>query len=142
MNANLVVVDNWSNPESEERYLNNWPGEPAVAERREAGEECRACSFYAPIDDEWGLCLNGQSRHQLETVFLRFTCPSYVDEGVGPHSFSENSAVHCRCGGHGTKYLDRFSTIVESIEAEEEPEVEDDEPEEKVIDLTPSAPSE
>lgn len=116
MNTNLLITDNWSNPESEDRYLSNWKGEPEIQTKRESGEECRKCSFWAKFNEEWGLCCNSQSRHHLETVFERFTCPSYVDEGLGPHSFSSNAAAHCVCGGRGEKYLNRLSTMMDTID--------------------------
>jgi len=120
MNTNLLVTDNWSNMESEDRYLGNWPDEPDVLAMREQGEECRSCSFWAKLNDEWGLCCNAQSRHHLETVFEHFTCPSHIDEGLGPHSFTSDKKGHCVCGGRGTKYMKRFSNIVGSIQAKED----------------------
>lgn len=117
MNKNLLITDNWSNPESEDRYLSNWKGEPEIQTRREAGEECRKCSFWAKFDEEWGLCCHPKSRHSLETVFERFTCPSYVDEGFGPHSFTANPARHCVCGGRGEKYLNRLSNMMDTIDS-------------------------
>jgi len=126
MNTNLVVTDNWSNPESEDLYNERWPDESSMLVKQEKGEECRTCSFWARLDPEWGLCANPKSRHRLETVFEHFTCPSYVEEGLGPHSFTENSEAHCRCGGRGSKYLDRLSMMLEEIEPEADPE--DDDP--------------
>ena len=32
-------------------------------------------------------------------MFEHFTCPAYVNEGWGPHSFTEMQEMHCRCGG-------------------------------------------
>jgi hypothetical protein len=102
MNTNRVVTDSWSNPESERLYISHWPDEPATYQRYEKGDQCGGCSFYAQFNSDWGLCCHPKSRHHLETVFEHFTCPAFVGEGWGPHSFSENTDFHCRCGGESS----------------------------------------
>ncbi|MCE9547991.1 MAG: hypothetical protein K8T25_21165 [Planctomycetia bacterium] len=99
MNQNGIVTNNFSNPQSEQLYWQQWPEEPACRQQYENGQQCGGCSFFAPFDADWGLCCHVKSRHFLETVFEHFTCPTYVHEGWGPHSFSENAEFHCRCGG-------------------------------------------
>jgi hypothetical protein len=100
-NQNRIVVDGWSNPASESLYRDRWPSEPACRSQYEEGRQCGGCSFYAAFNSDWGLCCRGQSRHHLETVFEHFTCPGYVHEGWGPHSFTDDASFHCRCGGEG-----------------------------------------
>ncbi len=99
MNQNHITTTNWSNKDSEIKYREHWPGEPAVFEKYENGFQCGGCSFFAPFNLDWGLCCHAASRHHLETVFEHFTCPAYVDEGWGPHSFNENADFHCHCEG-------------------------------------------
>lgn len=91
MNANLVTTKNWSNPASEALYKNHWPSEPELYKKySEDCEQCGGCSFFAPFNSDWGLCCHSRSRHFTETVFEHFTCPVFVNEGWGMHSFSEN----------------------------------------------------
>src|SRR5262245_30891177 len=89
MNRNFIVQGGWSDDDSRLRYESRWAGEPHVLRRYEDGEQCGGCSFYAKFDPDWGLCCHPRSRHHLETVFEHFTCPVQVNEGWGPHSFTE-----------------------------------------------------
>lgn len=99
MKTNSVIVDGFSNPDSEARYKSMWPNEPELVAQYETGKQCGACSFFAPFDPDYGLCCRRGSRHFTETVLEHFTCPSYVPEGWGPHSFSEDPSTHCQCQG-------------------------------------------
>jgi len=99
MNANKVSTEAWSNPESAEVYAALWPKDPALRKQYEEGLQCGGCSFFAKFNMDWGLCCHAASPHHLETVFEHFTCPSFVNEGWGPHSFTEREEFHCRCAG-------------------------------------------
>lgn len=101
MNAdrNHIVTSEWSCPESERLYSAQWDGDPDLIRQYELGEQCGGCSFFAPFNHDFGLCCHADSRHHLETVFEHFTCPSYCGEGWGPHSFTEDRELHCRCQG-------------------------------------------
>lgn len=88
-NANVVYTTGFSNRASEKLYRAKWPQEPEVASKCERGVQCGGCSFFAKFNADWGLCCHGRSHHHLETVFEHFTCPSQIEEGWGPHSFTE-----------------------------------------------------
>jgi len=98
-NQNHIATHHWSNPASELLYRVGWPDEPDCKAQHEQGRQCGGCSFFAAFNQDWGLCTHASSRHHLETVFEHFTCPQYVHEGWGPHSFTEDTSFHCRCGG-------------------------------------------
>ena len=99
MNTNQLETERFSDPESEALFRSHWPGESATCEQYHEGKQCGSCSFFAPFNFDYGLCCHQKSRHHLETVFEHFTCPAYVHEGWGPHSFSEAPEFHCKCGG-------------------------------------------
>ena len=99
LNLNNICTSKFSNDSSRLLYENEWPSEPQVAQFYNNGLQCGGCSFYAQFDGDWGLCCYKASRHCLETVFEHFTCPSFVNECWGPHSFSVDKEWHCRCGG-------------------------------------------
>lgn len=99
MNQNKITTTIWSSDWSRLMYENGWPGDEVSLQQYESGEQCGGCSFFAKFNADWGLCCNARSRHHLETVFEHFTCPAYVGEGWGPHSFTGNREFHCRCGG-------------------------------------------
>jgi hypothetical protein len=103
LNGNTVITDGFSNPESEQRYKANWPDEPKCQQQHERGDQCGGCSFFAQFNADYGLCCHSKSRHFAETVFEHFTCPCYVGEGWGPHSFTEDRSLHCRCQGEGSE---------------------------------------
>jgi len=83
MNQNHIVWHAFSNPDSEARYLAQWPDEPEVRALYEEGAQCGGCSFFAKFDLDYGLCCNVASRHHLETVFEHFTCPYLRERGMG-----------------------------------------------------------
>jgi hypothetical protein len=97
LNYNRISTNGFSNREAEKLYRQQWPAEPKVRRQYENGKQCGGCSYFAPLNEDWGVCCHARSRHHLETVFEHFTCPAYVDEGWGPHSFSET--FHCKCQG-------------------------------------------
>ena len=89
MNINEIVTDGFSNPDTEKLYKEDWPDEPKLREQcHEDCAQCGLCSYFAPLNADWGLCCNPASRHHLETVFEHFTCPSLEQEGWNEHSFA------------------------------------------------------
>lgn len=106
MNSNQIVTNRWSNPQSERAYAGGWPGEPDLKCKADEGDQCGGCSFFAPFNEDFGLCCHPASRHHLETVFEHFTCPAYTPEGWGPHSFTADKDHHCRCAGERSDYWD------------------------------------
>ena len=97
MNKNQIVWHDFSNEDSKRLYHSQWANEPEVKTLYEDGFQCGGCSFFASFDADYGLCCHSESRHHLETVFEHFTCPKYVHEGWGPHSFTETEWLHCIC---------------------------------------------
>lgn len=89
--GNRIKLDGFSNPESERLYKEQWPDDPALKEQYENGGQCGGCSFFAPLDSDWGLCLYKKSKHFRETVFEHFSCPTFVSGGWGAHSFNEDT---------------------------------------------------
>ncbi len=113
MNRNVIVTDHWSKVATRHLFDANWPDDPVSRKQHEDGQQCGGCSYFTPFNDDFGLCSHQKSRHHLETVYEHFTCPAYVLEGWGPHSFSESKDFHCRCGGEGSEYWDRIAAIFE-----------------------------
>jgi len=101
VNKNSIRLNEFSNDDSAERYKNDWPNEPLCQRLHEEGSQCGGCSFFAELNADWGVCCYPKSRHFTETVFEHFTCPAYIHEGWGPHSFTEDDEFHCRCERDG-----------------------------------------
>jgi hypothetical protein len=99
MNTNRIRIDGWSNQASQAIYDSKWADEPELRIQYEHGCQCGGCSFYAPFNSDWGLCCSAKSRHNLETVFEHFTCATHIGEGWGPHSFTDDKELHCKCEG-------------------------------------------
>jgi hypothetical protein len=115
-NQNILVTNGWSNPDAATLYATQWPVDPVCRALQEECRQCGGCSFFAPFNADWGLCCHPKSRHHLETVFEHFTCPNQVNEGWGPHSFTEDTSLQCRCGGHDSEYWDRLTAILSQTE--------------------------
>jgi hypothetical protein len=112
MNTNRITVHGFSNRVTEELYDRGWPGEPELKQKADQGDQCGACSFFASLDDDYGVCCHPKSRHHLERVFEHFTCPTYEQEGWGPHSFTTVKDRHCRCNGEGSEYWDSLLAAI------------------------------
>lgn len=89
MNKNVIIEEDFSNPESRRMYEMHWPNDHGLYKRYEDGEQCGGCSFFAPLNMDYGICCHSKSRHYKETVFEHFTCPVIINEGWGYHSFDE-----------------------------------------------------
>lgn len=123
MNTNRIMTTGFSNPESDRLYRSGWPDEPSVQKQKEElSEQCGGCSFFAVFNADWGLCCHPKSRHHLETVFEHFTCPMYVHEGWGPHSFTENAEFHCRCNGSSSEDWEDFIRILTETDGTQQTE--------------------
>lgn len=99
MNTNKIVTTDFSNSETKAIYEHDWNGDASLQHQHENGEQCGGCSFYAPFNEDYGLCCNKASRHHTETLFEHFTCSAYAHEGWGPHSFSSIDDLRCQCQG-------------------------------------------
>jgi hypothetical protein len=99
MNTNSINTKGFSSKESEASYRSGFAADAIARGFYENGRQCGGCSFYAPFNEDYGLCCFQKSAHFTETVLEHFTCAAHVSEDWGPHSFSENSEFHCRCGG-------------------------------------------
>ena len=97
MNNNQIVTDKWSNPASEALFKSHYESAPEYKEKQ--WEQCGGCSFFAKFNYDWGLCAFAKSPHYLETVLEHFTCPVTIQEGWGPHNFTEKKDFHCQCSG-------------------------------------------
>ena len=97
VNYNRISTNGFSNRASTLLYRQEWPNEPEVRQRYRNGQQCGGGSYFAELNEDWGICCHPKSRHHLETVFEHFTCPAYVGEGWGPHSFSHS--FRCECQG-------------------------------------------
>ncbi len=113
LNTNRVKTKGFSNIESER--LHSQRGRSDLSQD-EIYLQCGGCSFYAAFNQDYGLCCNPSSRHLTETVFEHFTCPSYVDEGWGPHSFTADTTFHCKC--QGTSVYEMMKYIIFLLDRE------------------------
>lgn len=102
MNKNHIESRTFSNEETAKLFREN--GAPE--------NQCGGCSFFAPLNGDWGLCLNSESAFLHETVFEHFGCEAVCVEHWGPHSFTNNTAWHCWCGGESAAEKMRTDALV------------------------------
>jgi len=107
MNTNRITADNWSNGDSAQLYAGHWHDEHGLFAQYERGSSVEVFVLCS-VQTGCGLCCHTKSRHHLATVFKRFTCPEFIDECRGPHSFTEDAEFHCRCGGERSEYGDNL----------------------------------
>lgn len=94
MNTNIIKTNGFSSPESEASYKLGFATDPAAKELYDDGSQCGGCSFFAPLNADYGLCCHPGSKHCTETVFEHFTCAKHVAEGWGCHSFTSKPSRH------------------------------------------------
>ena len=94
---NIIKTDGFSNINSEELYQLKWPNDKEAQKLYSEGVQCGACSFFAELNADWGICCRPESKHHLETVFEHFTCTQIVHEGWRAHSFTDDEEFHCTC---------------------------------------------
>ncbi|MGH7138747.1 MAG: hypothetical protein ACREHD_23620 [Pirellulales bacterium] len=52
-NENRIKSDDFSNAASKQLYWDEWPDEPECKEKHHHGDQCGACSFFAPLNDDY-----------------------------------------------------------------------------------------
>ena len=88
MNANHIVKDGFSNPETERLFI-SWDAERAMktmVTNQNCGA-CQGCLFRADGTSEpkWLLCLHQHSRYYLETLSWAFGCPDQIPDLTVQH---------------------------------------------------------
>lgn len=117
MNTNIIKTDGFSSEESAALFASRFATDPVARQIHEAGGQCGGCSFFAPLNADYGLCCHPVSRHRTETVFEHFTCPSFVDEGWNVHSFSRDSTDHCQCQGESREHYEKLIQTLKKCES-------------------------
>lgn len=91
---NTIIENDFSNPETKQRYRKiargELPEDQKAVELYEDGQQCGGCTFFAPLNADYGICCNKKCKFFKETVFEHFTCADTVQEGWGSHSFRAN----------------------------------------------------
>ena len=77
-NTNHIVTHGFSNAQSEDLYHKKWPNDPTPRELYRSGMCCLGCNFFAPLNEDWGICCYRRSNHYLETIFEHFVCGAFV----------------------------------------------------------------
>ncbi len=108
MNLNTIKTDGFSSLEAQALFHSGFAADADARRVHEQGGQCGGRSFYAPFNDDFGLCCHRASRHVTETVFEHFTCSSFVDEGWGVHSFSTKAERHCKCQGRSREEFEQL----------------------------------
>jgi hypothetical protein len=93
MNANKVVTDGFSNPDSEFEFQNGYPSDSKARELAAESYQCGGCSYFAPLNADYGMCCNSKSPCHLETVFEHFTCSEIDIESWAYHSFGNAGSI-------------------------------------------------
>lgn len=113
MNKNKIITDDFSSEESKHLYETEYAENEALRIAYKQGYQCGGCSFFAPFNEDYGLCCFKESKHFIETVFEHFTCSNYVNEGWGVHSFTTSEEFHCKCQGESKEEYEKLIKILE-----------------------------
>ncbi|MDA0839532.1 MAG: hypothetical protein O3B01_20540 [Planctomycetota bacterium] len=69
MNTNIIKTDGFSSPESAALFDSGFAADPEARQVHEAGGQCGGCSFFAPFNDDYGLCCHYGSDDGLKHEF-------------------------------------------------------------------------
>lgn len=71
------MTKSWSCRKTKRIFLNNFEDFPESKENYLRDRRCRNCVKFVKFED-FGLCLNVQSKHYKETIYQEHTCECYV----------------------------------------------------------------
>ena len=89
-NRNIIIENGFSNPETSHLYDKIAAGKHSLSQRYSSGIQCGGCSFFAPLNSDYGICCLKKSQHYLETIFEHFVCEAQIEESWEYHTFTDN----------------------------------------------------
>lgn len=105
---NVVETEKFSNPDTDAVYRQ---GNPRMRDRM---WDCLCCSFYAALNEDFGVCCFPKSQYHLETVFEHFVCDDIVYESSSEHSFTEDRARHFSHEGLMARLIGLYQILARS----------------------------
>jgi hypothetical protein len=86
-NKNQITIGKFSNETTEHEHRQKTAGDKWIE------DQCGRCSFFAPLNQDWGLCCFNKSKYFTETINKHFGCERHIEEGWQAHSFQERKKL-------------------------------------------------